>query len=300
MAGPKRTPPPVGSPRELLAMALAIETEAARRYRGLAAAMRQRGEDQLGEVFAALAVFEEGHAHRIGRQMTEPVGEIAPERVAWDLPEGAADENDGWRRLTPYQALAVAVRNEDRAFAFYSYVAADAPSAAVRRLAEDLAKEELDHAFQLRQERRRAYHRMGVAKARPLVPATLAEFSALVADTEWHAARYHRALAANVLPEAEDAAPFIAAAEDEERCAREAAGRIGRALADEALGASPTIDDALRLLEEAFDRYADVAERAKDEGVLNEAQRMAGRVVLRLSRIHGSRRNSLLAGEGAG
>ena len=67
------------------------------------------------------------------------------------------------RRSVPYQALAFAVRNEERAFAFYTYVSAETVDHGVRALAEDLARDELDHASRLRRLRRRAFH-----KDRPL------------------------------------------------------------------------------------------------------------------------------------
>ena len=55
----------------------------------------------------------------------------------------------------------------------------------------------------------------------------------------------------------------------------------------------------MRLLEEVFDRYADIAERSKDEKVVQAAQMLAERAVRRLSLVHGSRANSLLEGQRA-
>lgn len=42
----------------------------------------------------------------------------------------------------------------------------------------------------------------------------------------------------------------------------------------------------LCLLEGAFDRYADIAGRAKDGAVMQEAQTLAERAVHRLGRVH--------------
>jgi rubrerythrin len=52
----------------------------------------------------------------------------------------------------------MAVRNEERAFAFWSYVAAHAQSTEVRQAAETMAHEELEHVSILRRERRNAFH----------------------------------------------------------------------------------------------------------------------------------------------
>ena len=52
----------------------------------------------------------------------------------------------------------MAVRNEERAFAFWSYVAAHAEVAEVRQAAETMAHEELGHVSILRRERRNAFH----------------------------------------------------------------------------------------------------------------------------------------------
>ena len=50
----------------------------------------------------------------------------------------------------------------------------------------------------------------------------------------------------------------------------------------------------MRLLEEGFDRYALIGERAADERVVAEAQRLAADVVARLALASGTRRNALL------
>src|SRR5262249_13744698 len=52
----------------------------------------------------------------------------------------------------------IAVRHEERAFAFWTYVAAHSASSALRDLAETFANQELVHAAKLRRARRRAFH----------------------------------------------------------------------------------------------------------------------------------------------
>jgi rubrerythrin len=279
-----------------MALAHALEAEAARRYRNLAAQMRRREETRLAELFDFLAGIEEKHAAQIvGRAVEALGGWDATQFIALDVPETFDAEAGNSRRLTPYRALAIAVRNEERAFAFYTYVAADAPDETSRRLAEELAKDELAHAFLLRSERRKAYREEVRRRPSALdrIPATLEEFWSLCADTEWSAARYHQAMAEALPEQTQTAAAFLAAAQEEERDAQEAAACIGQTLPSEALAAPPTVDGALRLLEEAFDRYADIAERSKNEAVVQAAQRRAGQAVHRLTLARGSYANAL-------
>jgi rubrerythrin len=279
-----------------MAMAHAIEEEAARRYRDLAARMRLRGEPRLSDLFAFLASIEEKHARHVADRAAERLGhDVSASRAGWEVPESFDEEEGSSRLLTPYRALAVAVRNEDRAFAFYSYVAAGAADAATRSLAEELAKDELTHAALLRRERRSAFRdeREEAARRSFHLPASLEEFWQLVAETEWHAACHHRALAAK-LGEGAAAAAFDAAAADEARHARAAAAHVGAALVEPAGAPATSIDDGLRLLEAAFERYADIAERTGEADILREAQRSADAAVRRLTLVRGSIGNALL------
>ncbi len=80
----------------------------------------------------------------------------------WEAPEAldaeTAAEMRSSRLMTPYRALAMAVRNEERAFAFWSYLAVYSEDAEIPKAAEAMAKGELGHVATLRKERRRAYH----------------------------------------------------------------------------------------------------------------------------------------------
>jgi rubrerythrin len=299
MAQLKVMPPPFGSADELLAVSHALEKEAARRYRDLAAKMSLRQEGKLQSLFEFMASIEEKHADHVAGLSLRVLGRaIAPEQISWELPENFDEEEGSSRRLSPYRALAIAVRNEERAFAFYSYAAAVAADGLVRQLAEELAKEELEHAFLLRRERRKAYreeNKDGRKKTAGL-PASVEEFWAVSAEAEWRASRYHRALAAHLRQANESSSIFEHAADDEEQCARDLAARLGVKLQHENLEVTPGIEGGLTLLEEAFDRYADIAERSKDEKVVHEAQKLAERAVRRLGLVHGSVNNSLLAG----
>jgi hypothetical protein len=87
--------------------------------------------------------------------------------------------------LTPYKALSIAVKGEERAFSFWTHVATDAESEEVKTQAEMLARQELAHAARLRFERRRAFHADTVPKQKlPLAPVDAATVNAVIATRE--------------------------------------------------------------------------------------------------------------------
>ena len=114
---------------ELFALAHAMEKEAANRYDGLAEDMRLQNKDGLAAVFKQLADAEREHVDSVARWSRSRSGKDPdPAMVRWEAPETldeeAAAEVKASRLMTPYRALAMAVRNEERAFAFWSYLAA--------------------------------------------------------------------------------------------------------------------------------------------------------------------------------
>ena len=175
----------IESEDDLMAVALALEEEAARRYRELAGWARDRGDGDLAALFATLEAMEVEHGETVkGQSSRAPGRPIDPDRVRWRLPARFQDGELRSELLTPYRALSIAARNEMRAFAYYAYVSAQAQREDVRVLAEELARGELGHAALLRRERRRAFHAARPAAA-PL-PSTLAGLRA--ASAEWELA----------------------------------------------------------------------------------------------------------------
>jgi len=149
---------------ELFALANAMEEEAANRYAGLAEDMRRQNKVALAEVFAQLAAAEREHVDSVARWSRSRRGKAPdPALVRWKAPKTFDGETAGEigtsRLTTPYRALAMAVRNEERAFAFWSYVAAYSQDSEIKQAAEAMAREELGHVSTLRKERRRAYHK---------------------------------------------------------------------------------------------------------------------------------------------
>jgi rubrerythrin len=277
---------PVTSAGALMALAQAMEKKAAARYRTLAAGMRRDGDDRLAGLFDFFAAVEDGHAQQIDERSRGMAGRRAVDAGPGEpAPEDLDDDEVGSLLLTRYRALALAVRGEERAFAFYSRVAAAASDQDVRGLAEDLARDELAHAALLRRERRKAWRAErpdGRPRRPPEPPASLAELRAIIAETEAKAAVCHRAVAAALEGRGDVLAErFRDIAQDEEECAN----RAGRAPGSAPHVGGAGIPDGLRAVEEAFERYIGIAGTARDEAILAEAQRLAARAVHRLATL---------------
>ncbi|MBK3803852.1 rubrerythrin family protein [Azospirillum brasilense] len=270
---------------ELLGIALALEQEAVRRYTQLAALMDRRGETDTAITFRALIAEEQDHvqavdgwAHRLGRPTPD-----AP-AFLWRLPPELAaswEELTERTRLTPYQALSLAVVNEQRAFAFYSYIAASAPDEPIRTHAEALAREELRHAALLRRERRKAYRReRGRAEHKPTRADTPAELERLAVALLSATAAEHGALAARLLAlDDGDGAALLTRIAEEERSlipSGSDAAASPTALPDTAAAGLRAAVAASERLAEAF---GDVAAQATDELVLTESLRFQEAVV---------------------
>jgi len=151
----------VKSVDEILAFAHAMEREAAARYAMLADCMRRVDQREIAELLDGLAAEERGHVDSVER-LAQQALHRAPDSalVHSALPKTFAreDETNAAALLSPYRTLSIAVRHEERAFAFWTYVAAQSDSSVLRELAETFARQELVHAAKLRHARRRAFH----------------------------------------------------------------------------------------------------------------------------------------------
>ncbi len=277
----------IRSTAELLGLAHALEAAAASRYRGLAARMARQGDHEMAAQFDVLAGLEDQHAAQIDDRSQALLGFVPDPAVArWELPADYDDEAARGAVLTPYTALAFAVRNEERAFAFYTYVAADATDPGVRALAEDMARDELQHAALLRHLRRKAFRRYRPATFE--IPQTAAGLMSVA--RRWHAeaAAAHLLLAAalEAAGEAGDARIFRNLAEEERAAANgETAAPIARLR---------SAADGFRVIEETFDRLATIGESSKDEAVVATAQRLSIEIIRLLAFSSGIRNNSLI------
>ena len=156
--------------------------------------MAEQGDADMAARFAALAAIEDRHATEVADRSHTLLGHAPdPARVRWDLPEGYDEAAARGATLSAYEALAFAVRNEERAFAFFTYVAAEAQRPDVRALAEQLARDELGHAALLRHQRRRAFH--AERPAAVYHPDSVEALRALARQWDADAAAAHQALA---------------------------------------------------------------------------------------------------------
>lgn len=285
----------VETAEQLMDIATAMEREAARRYQELAAEMDRCGNTETAALFRQLADDEREHEAQIARWAAREDGRNPePLEFSWRMPETFDLEKTGGSgfTLTPYQALSIAVRNEERAFAFYSYLAAMAEDDEVRVRAEALAKGELDHVAQLRARRRQAYHaerrgartRIAVADLEGLYRLALglerasAELNTAIAEALANAGEKGSAALVRRIAEAArtDAERVVHKARAQEFSGTRTAEAAKTAGVLEAGGLTPLggLRLCLKNAEEVLQTYLDIAEHAKDEAVLREAQRL--------------------------
>lgn len=275
----------------LIGLANAIEVEAVARYAQLAALMEARGEAATAAVFRDMREFEEHHVDMIAHLADRLHQKVPPaEGFTWHLPPEVAESWDAVQHsalLTPYRALAIAVTNEERTFALYSYAAAHADDAVVAQQAEALAREELGHAAELRVRRRLAYRREFPAAPHSIAAPveTLADFRRLDARLMREAADAHHAIAAALAAAGDaDSARLVAAlAGREEEVAAPGSG-TPPATAPAATPAA-LLQQALRPLEAASEVYEDLFAEAAEEDLLQAAQAALHRVVEGISAL---------------
>ncbi|WP_128929271.1 ferritin-like domain-containing protein [Bradyrhizobium guangxiense] len=263
---------------ELFALAHAMEQEAASKYDSLAEEMRGQGKDELAEVFTKLAAAEREHVDSVTRWSQSRRGiRPDPAMVRWEAPEAlppdAAAEVKTSRLMTPYRALAMAVRNEERAFAFWSYLAAYSHDPEVKKASEAMAKEELGHVATLRKERRRAYHHEHERDH--------AEESSSSRLSQIDAQRLEMRLVAQ-LGDLEQRLSGPAA--DRTRDLRQQALEMADAAAG--LGSFPAAmerKEPLQIAEALVDGYLDGAERSNDATRLERLQHLAEQAISRLA-----------------
>lgn len=145
--------PVIATLPEFLAHAIAIELEATARYRDLADQMAVHHNAPVAALFSKLARLEAEHAQHLHDRAA---GVVLPTIAPWDYhwsttesPEAAPFESAHFL-MTPYHALALALEAEERARVFFTDIAANTPSAEVRTMAEELAREEEEHVAAVR------------------------------------------------------------------------------------------------------------------------------------------------------
>lgn len=297
-------PAPVRSPDELFALAEALETEAVSRYAALADQMRAVGLADVAETFEHLAAEERGHAEEVASWCRADTGHAPdPAHIRWQPPTTFDEEEvrgiSSSLLASAYRALSMAVRNEERAFALWTYIAAQAEDPEIREAAERMAREELRHAALLRRERRRAFHaerdrhwtgaaRPGPAAEAAAVERSLAALLAGLAESQGaeatpHHARLHDLAreAAAMANEAATAAVEAARAETPAPAAARRGERASPAAADDAVPEG--LPGALSLAERAVEDYLAAADAAQDEAAMQHLQSLAERAIMRVA-----------------
>lgn len=286
----------VRSMDELFGILQAMEHQAAARYEALADRMDERGAEDVAAIFRRLAEEEREHERMAvrwleGRDAKALVAVV--DRLRWPDPTEADEMTAAIgvdRRITPYAAFSLAVRGEERAFSYWSYVSAHARDPGIKAAAEGIAHEELAHAALLRRERRRAYHgeRGRVPQATGGRSSALALLRAAKASERRLGDALHRLASA---PEQPDRAAAEDLAAQSCRIAAELWRLVGGTASDseapsdaEAPAATEDVDAPLTAqADDLVERYLAIAERADNEALVKAAQSLAQQAIARLA-----------------
>jgi hypothetical protein len=270
-------PASVGSMAELYAIALIQAETAATRYEHLA----QSDDQSFGPVQCVFEVLTQTERERV-RSIT--LGSLSARNKRPDaadlrwapidlMPSEELSDLGNSSLATAYDAWALAVRHRERAFVFWTYVAALATDRAVQAAAEDFARAALADGNLLRRERRLAWRTLRQTQGKsgePVVePASAALLESLLLKdiTLWseHLTPRERDLLSMLGP-----SPLPPASEPHE-----------------AIVASGTLDQikrrALRRAEQLSNLYLDEADRATDQHSMELAQRLAAQSIARLA-----------------
>jgi rubrerythrin len=269
---------------EFFALAHAIESDAANRYVEVAMRLKQQGAAHLAEVFERLAEVERGHVREVTswaarRGGSAPAGALPP----WPIPDtfdASPDEIVQSRLLTPYRALASAVRREERSFAFWTYVAAHAEKTEVKEAAERMALDELENVSLLRRERREAFHAQRSMSGSVKVAVNAADLAAqerrVVGLLEQDPTTFleERAFAQVIVRASSEAASMLDALE----ATRHPTLTLPRLPAT-------LRDDPLAISELLVEAYLTLADTSKNSHVVDVAQHLAGAAIYRLATL---------------
>ena len=138
----------INSLPELLAHALAMETEAAERYGELADQMETHRKTAVAAIFRRLEQAEKAHLGELTEMCSKfELPHIAPWDFKWrhsESPE-AIDFTKVHYQLSVREAILLAFEHERRAAEFYAGIAQTAADGKVQTLARQFAEEEQQH-----------------------------------------------------------------------------------------------------------------------------------------------------------
>lgn len=132
----------------LMAQALTMEREAVERYTELAEVMETHNNTEVAALFRKMAEYEGHHVAQILADMGWAADSFAPrEAGAWATPEApeSVPVDEMHYLMDPWHALQLALAAEQRAVRFFEAMVSDAPNEAVRRAADEMRAEEVEH-----------------------------------------------------------------------------------------------------------------------------------------------------------
>lgn len=272
---------PVETTAELYAIAFEQAETAARRYGEFSAVDRA---DSLSSVRFAFETLENYALQRAQAVKVACIAELNKQpdkaQLNWaptDLvPAEELLEVANSSLTTPYLVWALAVRHRERGFVFWTYVAALAENNAVRAAAEDMARDALRDANELRRERRLAWRSERHLHGEDQSPdgtsdiplAALLEsllFKDILAWSQGLPAIERRHLLAVTGNDATETAAVEAPTD-----------------AAAVSGATEAKHRAIRRAEQLSSIYLDEADRAGDQDQLELAQKLAAQAITRL------------------
>jgi rubrerythrin len=248
-----------------------MEREAIDGYIALGRRMAEMSRPDLAEVFDILVLEETGHLSKVS-EWREASGRLKL-TVEVDAPDDLFDDEGAGivapELLTAYRAFSMAVRNEERAFMFWTYVSAHAQSDEIKNAAERMAREELGHVAKLRRERRKAFHleRDGIS-------------GVVESDLQSLEGKLSHHLEAMAKKDDGDQGSVLL------RHAWEARARMESIIAHPfdvspvcRVSSQATVDNALPLSEYLLDRYLDSGDHAKSEQDADRARNFAAQLI---------------------
>lgn len=132
----------------LMAQALVMEREAVARYTELAEMMETHNNLEVAALFRKMAEYEGHHVAQIQADMGWADDSIAARQAgAWAGPESpeSVPVDEMHYLMHPWHALQLALAAEQRAVAFFEDLAQRATTDTVRRAAEEMRDEEVEH-----------------------------------------------------------------------------------------------------------------------------------------------------------
>ena len=140
------------SAAEFFAQAIAIEREAAERYRELATQMGNIGNQKISRLFETLAGYEERHAIELEHRALGMKLPRLPARAHGWLDAGPTEIPRYellYSRVQPHHVLLLALQSERRAREFFQRIGERSRDAEVSKLALEFARDEADHVNRL-------------------------------------------------------------------------------------------------------------------------------------------------------